>query len=78
MGFVVFTHQIATAREATVVELSTLYRIPDERATPWLSLAGGSSVMVELHWNRFYLVRTKSGVEGWIPQTDVFYKDGTQ
>ena len=54
--------------DAVVVERSTVRRIPDESAQPWITVDQATAVEVELSYEGFLLVRTATGVTGWVAQ----------
>jgi hypothetical protein len=58
----------ASVSEGVVSSEVTVRRIPDRRAQAWVRLTPASVVRVELSYSEFYLVRTPSGVGGWVPQ----------
>lgn len=55
-------------REGVVTHETIVRRIPDLTASPWIQLSPATALEVELSYNDFYLVRTASGVTGWIPR----------
>ncbi len=60
--------------DATVVSDVVVRRIPDDQARPWLSVPAATSVTVELTYEGFLLIRTRDGVEGWVPETALFFE----
>lgn len=58
------------ARPVAVIDAdeAVLRRIPEEGAATWMNLTEGTSVRLEAEHERYYLVSTAYGVEGWIPR----------
>ncbi|TVR66242.1 MAG: hypothetical protein EA427_16460 [Spirochaetaceae bacterium] len=68
---VLWSVQVASRPEGIVRRELTVRRIPDESAEPWVHLHPVTTVQIELSYNDFYLVRTSSGVTGWVPRRDI-------
>lgn len=68
---VIWSVQVASRPEGIVRRELSVRRIPDESAEPWVLLEPITTVQIELSYNEFYLVRTGSGVTGWVPQNDI-------
>ena len=58
-------------RGVVSADKAEVLRIPEPDADAWLSLKEGTAVQVELRHERFLLVRTGLGVEGWIEARSV-------
>ncbi len=73
LGGLIWSLRVSGTPEATLVQEATIRRIPDLEASPWVQLETATVVMVELAYEEFYLIRTGSGVTGWIPVSAVEY-----
>ncbi len=62
---------VAVRPEGIVREEVTVRRIPDNSAEPWVQLDPVTTVQIELSYEQFHLVRTGTGVTGWVPQNTV-------
>lgn len=70
-GAFFWSRSVAFAPEATVIESAVVRRIPDDRATPWLTLDAATSVEMVLAYQDYRLVRTRHGNEGWVHRLDL-------
>lgn len=70
----IWSVSVAGEPEAALLQETVIRRIPDEQASPWVAVGEAGSVMVELRHDEFYLIRTRSGVQGWIPVSSVLYE----
>ena|GEM_PF-3276730 len=73
-GTGVWSVTVTDMPEATVLDDVVIRRIPDSQARPWVTVEGATTVMVELGYDQFYLIRTRSGVEGWVPTSAVLFE----
>lgn len=62
-------------REGVVKEEVHLRRIPDSGAVPWIRLAEGQAVRIELEYEDFYLVYNQTGTNGWVPRDVILTPD---
>jgi hypothetical protein len=69
-GFI-WAYRVENRPEGMVQRDVTVRRIPDLTAEPWLELLPATVVHIELSYDEFYLVRTSSGVTGWVSRRDV-------
>lgn len=72
IGGTVWSWNLDQQRDAVVREAVHVRRIPDSTAVPWIGLHQAQAVRIELEYESFYLVRTQSGMTGWIPQETVY------
>lgn len=70
-GGFVWSLRVNRTPEATVLQEVTVRRIPVPEASPWVQLEPATIVMVELGYEEFYLIRTGTGVTGWVPVSAV-------
>ncbi len=76
-GAALWTWNLSSVREGVVRQEVTVRRIPDSSAEPWLQLDPGMPVIVDLSYDQFYLIRTTSGVTGWVPVRAIWYEGAT-
>lgn len=67
----VWSLHVASQYEGIVRHEVTVRRIPDSSAEPWVQLNPVTTLNIELSYDDFFLVRTSSGVTGWVPQRDI-------
>ncbi len=58
--------------EAVVVREVTVRRIPSLTAQPWIQVDPAAAVQVELSYEDFYLIRTSTGIQGWVPAASLW------
>lgn len=62
-------------QDGVIREAIHVRRIPDMSATPWIALAQAQAVRIELQYEGFYLVRTQTGMTGWVPRDAILSTD---
>ncbi|SIQ64267.1 Oxygen tolerance [Alkalispirochaeta americana] len=60
------------APEGVATATVAVRRIPDESADPWVEIQPAQPVKIELSYDQFYLIRTGSGLSGWVPKLDIW------
>lgn len=81
MGFVgvgvgaIWSWSLDRQIEGVVREEIHVRRIPDETAVPWIALTEAQAVRIELLYDDFFLVRTRAGMTGWVPQEAVLSRN---
>lgn len=58
--------------EGVATTTAAVRRIPDESADPWVEIQPAQPVRIELSYDRFYLIRTGSGISGWVPKLEIW------
>jgi len=71
VGGAVWSWNLDRQRDGVITEVVHLRRIPDAGAVPWVRLGAAHAVRIELEYEDFYLVRTQTGINGWVPRNTV-------
>jgi len=58
-------------RDGVVREAVHVRRIPDTSAVPWIGLSMAQAVRIDLEYQDFYLVETRTGITGWVPRSTI-------
>ncbi len=70
-GGLAWSWNLNRQRDGIVTEEVHVRRIPDRGAAPWVRLEAANAVRVELEYDDFYLIRTQTGLNGWVPRGTV-------
>jgi hypothetical protein len=74
-GGLVWSWNLDRQRDGVVTEEVHVRRIPDIGAVPWVRLEEAHAVRVELEYDDFFLIRTRTGLNGWVPRDTVRTKE---
>ncbi|MFP4151220.1 MAG: hypothetical protein ACLFR8_12035 [Alkalispirochaeta sp.] len=71
LGGLGWSWNIDRQRDGVVREAVHVRRIPDSSAVPWIGLSVAQAVRIDLEYQDFFLVETRTGITGWVPRSRI-------